>query len=150
MFSICVLMKQIKSENNGKHLYDCCPGTQLTCYMLITLKYYCLVCREIFSTSFPWPIKISKCFLLYYINIWLRISFRISRYYIIMCSYTKCDKFEKINKPTMIISLTINVIVVLLSNASFTNGAGSIVAKTSERLISPLCVENGIRPKIFR
>ena len=67
-----------------------------------------------------------------------------------MCSNTKCDKFEKINNPTMIITLTLNVIVVLLSNASFTNGAGSIAAKTSERLISPLCVENGIRPKIFR
>ena len=67
-----------------------------------------------------------------------------------MCRHLRCDKLQKINITTMIISLTVYVIVFLLSKASFANGAGNIATKTSKRLISPLCVDNGIHPKIYR
>ena len=67
-----------------------------------------------------------------------------------MCRHKRCDKLPNINVPTMIISVTINVIVVLISGVEFANGAETVIAKTSERLISPLCVDNGVHPKIFR
>ena len=67
-----------------------------------------------------------------------------------MCKQVRCDKLQNINIITMRIELTIYVIVFLLSKVSFANGAGNIEAKTSKRLISPLCVDNEVHPKIFR
>ena len=67
-----------------------------------------------------------------------------------MCRHIRCDKLQNINNLTMIISVTLYVIVILISRGHLANGAETNVAKTSDRLISPLCVDNEVHPKIFR
>ena len=67
-----------------------------------------------------------------------------------MCRHIRCDKLQNINEITMIISVTLYVIVISVSRGHLANGAETNVAKTSERLISPLCVDNEVHPKIFR